>query len=250
MLKEDRQRRILNKLRLEGKALASELSTSLNVSEDTIRRDLQDLAEMGMIQRVHGGALLRSPALPYAARQDQAAAAKMEIAHAALQLVRNGQVIAMDGGTTTMQVAQAFPLDLHATVITNSPPIAVALAEHPAIDVILLGGRLHKSSLVTLGVETVEALATFRVDLCLLGICSLHPDVGICVPDLEEVYVKRAMIACAAEVAALASAAKLASAAPYVVGPLKDLAYLVTERAATETLLAPYRELGITVLHD
>jgi DeoR/GlpR family transcriptional regulator of sugar metabolism len=248
MLKEERQKRILDQLRLEGKVLASELSAGLNVSEDTIRRDLHDLSQMGMIQRVHGGALLRSPAATYAVRQEQAAAAKTEIAEAALKLVRNGQVIIMDGGTTTLQVAQRLPTDLHATVITNSPPITVALAEHPHVEVILLGGKLYKNSLVTVGVETVEALHTFRADLCMLGICSLHPEIGISVPELEEAYVKRTMIACSAEVAALASAEKLHTAAPYVVGPLKELTHLVTERSVADEILAPYRDLGITVI--
>ena len=248
MLKEERQQSILDLLRREGKVLASELTVRLKVSEDTIRRDLNDLAEQGLIQRVHGGALLRSQTAPYSIRQEQAISAKLEIAQAALRLVRDGQVIIMDGGTTTLQVAHNLPANLHATIITNSPPIAVALAAHPHIEVIQLGGKLYKKSLVTVGVETVEALHTYRADLCMLGICSLHPEIGICIPELEEVYVKRAMIASAAEVAALAASEKLYTAAPYVVGSLKDLTHLVTERQVPDEILAPYSDLGITII--
>ena len=249
LLKEERQQRILDLLRRDGKVVACELSATLGTSEDTIRRDLRDLAETGLLLRVHGGALPRSPAAAsYSARREQASAAKAAIAQAAAGLVRDGQVIILDGGTTTLQVAEHLPPTLRATVITNSAPIAVALAEHPAVEVILLGGRLLKSARVTVGAPTVDALAHVRADLCMLGVCSLHPEVGISAPDLEESYVKRAMIASAAEVVALASAEKLGTAAPYIVGPLTELTHLVTERSVPADVLAAYRALGITIV--
>src|SRR6185503_630711 len=128
MLTAERRQQILEALRRDGKVLATELSAALNVSEDTIRRDLRELAEAGLLQRVHGGALPRSPAsASYIARQSQAPSAKAAIARAAVQLLRSGQVIVLDGGTTTLQIAQQLPIDLRATIITNSPPIAVAL---------------------------------------------------------------------------------------------------------------------------
>ena len=249
MLTVERRQYILELLRRDGKVIATELSATLNVSEDTIRRDLRELAEAGQLQRVHGGALPRSPAAAsFAARQRQAPTAKAAIAQVAAKLIRDGQVIILDGGTTTLQVAQRLPLDLRATVVTNSPPIAVALADHSAVEVVVIGGRFYKHSLVAVGAAAVEALRAIRADLCMLGVCSLHPEVGISVPDLEESYVKRAMIAGAAEVVALASAEKLGTAAPYVVGPLDDLTHIVTERALSEEALAPYRKLGITLL--
>jgi DeoR/GlpR family transcriptional regulator of sugar metabolism len=249
MLNAERRQYILERLRRDGKVLATELSTALNVSEDTIRRDLRELSEAGLLQRVHGGALPSSPAsASYTARQQQAPTAKAAIARAAARLLRDGQVILLDGGTTTLQVAQQLPIELRATVITNSPPIAVALAEHPNVEVNLIGGRLYKHSLVTIGTATVEALRMVRADICFLGVCSLHPEVGISVPELEEAHVKRAMIAGSAEVAALASAEKLGTAAPYIVGPLAELTHLVTERAVPEEALAPYRALGVTVV--
>jgi DeoR/GlpR family transcriptional regulator of sugar metabolism len=248
LLKEERQQRILDTLRREGKVVASELSAALGTSEDTIRRDLRDLADTGLLLRVHGGALPRTPAASYSARREQASAAKAAIAQAAAALVRDGQVIILDGGTTTLQVAEHLPPALRATVITNSPPIAVALAEHPAVEVILLGGRLLKSARVTVGAPTVDALAHVRADLCMLGVCSLHPEVGISAPELEECYVKRAMIASAAEVVALASAEKLGTAAPYIVGPLSELTHLVTERSVPADVLDIYRALGITIV--
>ena len=249
MLTAERRQHILTALRRDGKVLASELSAALGVSEDTIRRDLRELAEAGLLQRVHGGALPRSPAAAsFAARQSQAPAAKQAIARAAAQLVRDGQVIILDGGTTTLQVAQRLPPDLRATVVTNSPPIAIALAEYPLVEVVIVGGRLYKQSLVVTGADTVAALRAIRADICMLGVCSLHPQDGISVPDLEEAHVKRAMVAGAAEVVALASAEKLGTAAPYIVGPIGDLTHIVTEREVPQEAVAAYQAQGITVI--
>jgi DeoR/GlpR family transcriptional regulator of sugar metabolism len=102
----------------------------------------------------------------------------ISIARAAAKLVRPGQVVILDGGTTTLQVARQLPLDLEATVVTNSPPIALALAEHPLIKVVMLGGRLYKKALVNVGAEAIEAVSRIRADLYLSGMCSVHPGVG------------------------------------------------------------------------
>ncbi|GAB4190802.1 MAG: DeoR/GlpR family DNA-binding transcription regulator [Roseiflexaceae bacterium] len=249
VLTAERRQFILDQLRRDGKVLASELSSALAVSEDTIRRDLRELAEAGLLQRVHGGALPRSPALAsYAVRQGQAPQAKAAIAQAALQLLRNGQVLLLDGGTTTLQMAQHLPYDLQATVVTNSPPIAEALAEHPRAEVVLIGGRLFKQSRVVVGAAAVEAIRSMRADLCFLGVCSLHPEVGISVTDLEEAHTKRAMIAVSAEVVALADSEKLGTVAPYVVGPICELTQIITDQCVPETTLAPYRNQGVAIL--
>ncbi len=249
MLTAERRRSILQTLQREGKVLASELSRTLHVSEDTVRRDLRELASAGMLQRVHGGALPRSPATAsFTERQQQTPEAKTAIAQAAIQLIRQDQVIILDGGTTPLYVAQHLPHDLRATVITHSPPIVLALAGHPEIEVIMIGGRLYKHELVTVGAATVAAFQNIRADLCFLGIGSVHPEVGISTSNLEEAYVKRAIIASAAEVVALTSAEKLGTAAPYIIGPLSDLTHLVTERSVPNEALAPYRAQGITIV--
>jgi len=249
MLTAERRRSILQALQRDGQVLSSELSKTLQVSEDTIRRDLRELATTGMLQRVHGGALPRSPAsASFKERQQQAPGAKAAIAQAAVQLIRQDQVLILDGGTTLLQVAQHLPPDLRATVITHSLPVALALAEYPAIEVIVIGGRLYKQERVTVGAAAVEAYRTIRADLCLLGIGSLHPDVGLSTFEQEEAYVKRAMIASAAEVVALAAAEKLGTIASYIVGPLSDLTHLITERSVSIETLAPYRALGLTIV--
>jgi DeoR/GlpR family transcriptional regulator of sugar metabolism len=249
LLKEERQALLLDTLRREGKLLASEWSDRLKVSEDTIRRDLRELAREQKLQRVHGGALPRSrTAAAFTARQHHAPAAKTAIAKAAAKLVQDGQLIFVDGGTTTLHFAHHLPEKLRATVVTNSPSVAVALAMHPSVEVILLGGRLYKPAQVTIGSAAIEELRNFHADVCFLGVCSVHAAVGLSIEDFEEAHIKRAMIASSAEVAGLVIAEKLGTALPYVVAPAKALTYLVTDAASNDPRLAPFRHMGVTVV--
>ncbi|HLK64400.1 MAG TPA: DeoR/GlpR family DNA-binding transcription regulator [Bryobacteraceae bacterium] len=249
LMKEERQALLLATLQREGKVLASEWSERLRVSEDTIRRDLRELARQQKLQRVHGGALPRSTTVAsYTERQRQAPAEKSAIGAAAAKLVAEGQLIFVDGGTTTLQLARHLPLELRATVVTNSPAAAVALANHSNVEIILLGGRFSKPAQVTIGAAAVEELRRFHADLCFLGVCSLHPEVGLSIGDFEEAQIKRAMIANSAEVAGLVLADKLGTALPYVVAPARALTYLITDASASDASLVCYREAGVTVI--
>ncbi|MBA2677379.1 MAG: DeoR/GlpR transcriptional regulator [Ktedonobacteraceae bacterium] len=248
MLKEERQQAIIDLLRRDGKVLAASLITRLNVSEDTIRRDLNDLSEAGILQRVHGGALPRAPFHSYEQRVRETDAAKQAMAEAAAQLIHDGQVVIMDSGTTILEVVAHLPTTLHATIVTNSVPVAAALTHHSGVEVHVLGGRLKKDAQAMVGVPVVDALRRIRADLCLLGVCSLHPDIGISMLDVEEAYVKRAMIEQAAEVVAVVDAAKLGTAAPYIIGPLSSLTYVVTNSSVEQQVLAPYQERGVLII--
>jgi DeoR/GlpR family transcriptional regulator of sugar metabolism len=249
MLKSARQDFIVEALRRDGRVLASELAARLGISDDTVRRDLSELADAGVLQRVHGGALPMAPALPsFAARELQAPEAKLAIARAAAALVRDGQAAFFDGGTTARLVARHLPPELRATVITHSPTTAEVLMEHPSVDVVLLGGRVQKLSRVAVGAATVDAVRMIRADLYLLGVQGLHHEVGISTHDLEEAYVKRAMLESAAETVALVSSEKLGTAGRHVVAPASELTHLVTERAAPKEMIAPFENLGITVI--
>jgi DeoR/GlpR family transcriptional regulator of sugar metabolism len=249
LLTEERRQQILKRLHQDGRVRSAELSDSFGVSIDTIRRDLSDLSEAGSLQRVHGGALPRSPTnASFSIRRGESRQAKETLARAAAALVRPGHVVVLDAGTTTLAIARNLPLDLKATVITNSPPAVVALAEHHGIDVHIVGGRLYRSGLAAVGAAAVEAFQSVHADICMLGVAGLHPDAGITVLDFEESYVKRAIVACAADVVAVAPVGKLDTAVAYSVGPVTALTHLITERAAPEALLAPYRALGLSIL--
>lgn len=172
---------------------------------------------------------------------------KSAIGRAAAQLIQPGQVVFIDGGTTSAQLVRHLAPDLRATVITHSPSVAVDLSTHPTIEVIMLGGRLFKHSVVGVGSATVEAIRQVRADLYFMGVCSVHPEAGLSTGDYEEAGVKRALSAAAAETIVLASPEKLATASPYQVIPLDDLSALVTMASVPAELLAPYRARGITI---
>ncbi|UVI33450.1 DeoR/GlpR family DNA-binding transcription regulator [Paenibacillus spongiae] len=249
MLKEERHHLILDLLNNEGKLIATELSSRLNVSEDTIRRDLRELDGMGVLHRVHGGALLKGAStVKFEEKFNQAPEAKTHIAEVGLKLIRNDQVIIIDGGTTTLTFAQQLPFDLKATVITNSPPVAVALSHHPNIEVVMLGGRLFKESLVNTGIATIQALEDIRADIYFMGTHSVHPQTGISIPDQEEAFIKRKMVNISAETVVLAEAHKLGTASTYVAAHVNEISYLVTESCVSSNVLIEYEKLGITVL--
>jgi DeoR/GlpR family transcriptional regulator of sugar metabolism len=187
MLAAQRRDLLLSRLRAEGRLIAKDLAAELDLSEDSVRRDLRELAAAGLCQRVYGGALPVSPAVAdYATRGHVAVDSKRRVAAAAAGLVQPGSTLILDGGTTALMVAQALPRDLRATVVTHSPTVAVALVDHPEIEIYLLGGRLFKHSVVTCGAAAGEAAQTVTADLFLLGVTGVHHDTGLTTGDADE----------------------------------------------------------------
>jgi DeoR/GlpR family transcriptional regulator of sugar metabolism len=249
MLKEERFQIILNQLGHEQKVYLGHLSTLLNVSEDTVRRDIKELADQGLLKSVRGGAVPHSPGphhfrdrMKYDNEQKQIIAAK------ALQFLKDGQVVLFDGGTSTMLIAQMLPKDLRLTVITNSFPIASLLEEHEHVEVLFAGGRLLKNSFVTIGNDAIQFFKKFRADICLLGICSIHAELGITGPDFEESDVKRTMIESSKEVIALATSEKLSTAEAYYVCPTERLSMIITDQPDDNDAFKIYTDLGIRMV--
>jgi DeoR/GlpR family transcriptional regulator of sugar metabolism len=248
MLTVQRKQHLLDKLRRDGRLVARALSIELDVSEDTIRRDLREMARDGLLQRVHGGALPASPATAsLAVRATIAQDDKQAIGRAAARLVLPGQVVCVDGGTTAVQLVRHLALDLRATIVTHSPVIACELLPFEQIEVILLGGRLLRHSMVAIGAATVDAIGRLRADLYFMGVCSLHPEAGLSTGDFEEACVKRALCHAAAETIVLASSEKLATASPYQVVGLDDVSGIVVPGTVEAALLAPYVARGLTI---
>lgn len=249
MLTEQRHLSILDELQRNGRVLARELAERLEVSEDTIRRDLRELAAQGALQRVHGGALPRSPALANLAQRSALAQdEKQQLGRHAAGLVGSGQLVFVDGGTSTLAMVQQLPTRLRATVATHSPVIAAALIEHPGVEVLLIGGRLFKHSGVTLGASVVEAIQGLRADCYFLGATGVEAGFGLSTGDAEEARVKALMMASAAETVLLASSDKLGKVSPCRIAPLSALStLLVTPRADPATLNA-LRRPGLEVV--
>jgi DeoR/GlpR family transcriptional regulator of sugar metabolism len=249
MLTKQRKAFLLKVLKEQGEIVAKQVSEELELSEDTIRRDLRELAAEGKLQRVHGGALPASPAVgDFAVRQQIAPDGKIAVGRAAAKLVRAGQVVILDGGTTTQQLAKHLPGDLRATVVTHSPTIAVALQEHPTIEVILIGGRLFKHSVVTVGAAAIDAISRIRADTYFMGVTGIHPDAGLSTGDMEEAHIKRALMNAAAETQVLVTAEKVNAASPYVIASLNDIDGVVVESRVPKQAIALYKRRGLSVL--
>ncbi len=249
MLTSQRKQHILDVLKREGQVIAKTLSQELGLSEDTIRRDLRELAQEGLLQRVHGGALPVSPALAnFAGREDILQEEKVAIGKAAARLIKNRQVVILDGGTTAVQVARHLDRNLQATIVTHSARTALELVNHPEIEIVLIGGRLFKHSIVSVGAAAIESISHIRADVYFMGVTGIHPEAGLSTGDLEEAYVKLALSRQSAETIVLASHEKLGAASPYVVTSLNDISGLIVEQSVSEESLFPYRELGLSII--
>ncbi|MEJ5053285.1 DeoR/GlpR family DNA-binding transcription regulator [Sphingobacterium sp. MYb382] len=240
MLKEERQAYIIHQINLHNKVLSSDLSVQLNVSEDTIRRDLNELAENGQVLKVYGGALSKSFQFPFQDGNVYAKESKKEIAKKAISLIQNGMTVLVGGGTTMIELARLIPNDVQCTFFTISPLVALELAEKDNIDVILVGGRLSRNTNIVTGAQVINELSEIRVDLCLLGTNSLSVDEGITDSDWEVVQIKRAMIKSSQKVVILSIAEKLNSNQKMRVAPLRDVSYLVTDLEPSNPKLSEF----------
>ncbi|MFI0896601.1 DeoR/GlpR family DNA-binding transcription regulator [Streptomyces sp. NPDC020983] len=250
MLAAERREHLLDLLARTGKVVAKDVAAALGISEDSVRRDLRDLAAEGLCQRVYGGALPVSPAVAdYGARQALGPEGKRRVAAVAAGLVRPGGSVILDGGTTALAVARALPKDLTCTVITHSPTIAAALIGHPRADLFLLGGRVFKHSAVTCGAAAVEAAQNVSAEICLLGVTGVHPEAGLTTGDADEAAMKRALSARAADTYVLASREKIGTASPYRVLPWEDVSGLITDAGPHDRVTGRLASLGVPILH-
>lgn len=251
MLKEERHKNILAILRREGKLVASELSDALQISEDTVRRDLNEMAASNLLHRVHGGALPKAPTeISYRYRERESNSAKAAIAAKCMSLLQPGQIIVIDSGTTALRVAQELPQDFAATVLTNSLPVLETLSSYARIDVIGVGGKLFKEARCLIGPQAVDGIRAVYADVCILGLNGIHPELGLGVLDYESVSLKTAMLRCARQVVAVAASDKIGTVGSFLFGKVTSLTHLVTDSAVSEEMLAPYRAAGIVVLTD
>ncbi len=213
MLASQRKKVILELLAQHKQVLSRELSQKFMISEDSIRRDLRELAAEGLLQRVHGGALPASAATaPIETRKNVQNRSKQKVAEKAVKLIQPGQVVMIDGGTTAHELVARIPQDIAFTVVTHSPGIAVSLVDHPQVEVIVIGGRLFKHSVVTVGSAMIDAISHINADLFFMGVTGIHARAGFTTGDYEEACVKRALSQRAAETVVMASAEKMSAA--------------------------------------
>jgi DeoR/GlpR family transcriptional regulator of sugar metabolism len=248
MLKKERHAYIMQQINIHNKILSSDLCVQLNVSEDTIRRDLQELSEENKLIKVHGGALSNSFHFTLQNNDIYSLSEKRIIAHKAAQLIQDGMFVLLSGGSTIRELVKALPPDLNATFITVSIPTALELLSHPNIEVIFLGNKLLKNAQIAVGAEVVQKLGTLKADLCFLGTNSIDVKNGITDLEWEVIEVKKAMIQAAGKTISLAISEKLNSVQRLQVCPLSELDLLITELHPDNELLTPFRETGLKVI--
>jgi DeoR/GlpR family transcriptional regulator of sugar metabolism len=249
MLKVERHNYIISKILEEQKINTIELAQELKISEDTIRRDLNELDCKGLLVKVYGGAFPLTSKKPdifnmVIVNEDN----KKLIGKKAVSLLADGQVIILSGGTTNLAFSKLIPSDLKATVYTYSLPIAMQLSQHSNIELIFIGGKLQKNAMVTIGMDVVQVLSTLKADICFMGASSINVKLGLTEMGYEVSLVKKAMLQASGKVVSMVTSEKLNTKMPYGVCDLKQLHTIITDLNPNDTKLEEYHKSGVYVL--
>lgn len=251
MYAEERQQEIVRIARAGGRVEVATLAEALDVTAETIRRDLTTLERAGVLRRVHGGAipverLGFEPAL--ATRDTVLTVEKERIAKAALAEIPEDGAIILDAGTTTARLAHALPADRELTVVVNSPVIATVLGTRANLNVLLLGGRLRGKTLATVDDWALRPLSDMYVDVAFLGTNGFSVERGLTTPDPAEAAVKRAMIRAARRCVVLADHTKVGNDYLARFGELSEVDTLVTDTGLDDGLAEDIEAGGVRVV--
>jgi DeoR/GlpR family transcriptional regulator of sugar metabolism len=250
MLAAERRDQLLAWLHRDGKLVARDVAAALGLSEDSVRRDLRELAAAGLCQRVYGGALPVAPGMGavQAARTEIAPESKRRVGARAAQLIAPGSSAILDGGTTALEVVAALPPDLDARITTHSATTAAALAGHPTVTVLMLGGQIHKQSVSASGAMAAEAAGRISADLALLIITGIHPQQGLTVNDPEQAALLRILISRAADTYVMATVEKLGTVCAYRTVGFSEVAGIITDAPADHPTVRQLHDQGVTVI--
>lgn len=249
MQKIDRQDYIIHQVNLHNKVLLNDLSEQLQVSNDTVRRDLQELSELGRIIKVHGGAVSLTFHSGYqTGKEVYGYTQKRTIARKAVSMIKDGMFILTGGGTTIIELAKELPPNLNATFISGSLSALMEYSNHPLINVIAIGDKVSKSSKITVGSEAIEKIKELRVDMCFMGINAINLEDGVSDNDWDIVQMKKAMIESSKRLVCLTISEKINSRQPIPICSINKIDTLITELASDDPLLQPYLKAGIRIL--
>ena len=245
-----RHQEILNLTRQQGKVGVTELALHFDVTEQTIRRDLNALTEAGQLARVHGGAIIPSGVinLRYEDRQALAQAEKEAMAEACARLIPEGASLFMNIGTTTETVARALLSHRDLMVITNNLNVANILAENAGIEVVVAGGILRRSDAALVGEVTAEFVQRFKLDYAVVGAAAVDLDGSLLDYDYREVRVTQAIIQNARSSILVADTGKFRRAAPVRIASLAELDVFVTDRAPPKTIRKLCKTAGVSLV--
>lgn len=245
-----RHQMILRKLRSDGQLRALEVAHELGVTHETVRKDLVQLEQRGLLRRVHGGAL-PVEALSYepsVASRTELSAEKRRIAAAAVGLVPSEGAILIDAGSTTAALAEQFPTAPKLTVITNTLPIALTLLGYPNLNVHTVGGRVRPTTMAEVDHWALRALEEVRVDVAFLGTNAFSVEHGLCTPDASEAAVKRAMVEASRRKVLLADHTKFGRASVFKYAETSSIDVLVTDTRMSNENVRALEKLGVEVV--
>lgn len=239
----------MNEVRIHNRVLLTDIAEMVNVSVDTVRRDIKELHDERQLKKVHGGAI----SLGFYNHSSQekeiySLEKKSMIAQKAIRLLKNGQVVLLSGGTTNLELANELPPSLHLTCFTPSIPIANQLLSKHNVDVILIGGKLSKDSQIAVGGTAINMLADIRADICFLGTNSIDLEHGLTEFDWEIVEVKKAMIRASKKIVAPVISEKINSVQRYKICNIEQVDIMITELDPADMALQKFKDKNITVL--
>jgi len=246
---EERKSMILKRVNESGRVLANAVATEFGVSEDSIRRDLRELSEAGLVQRFHGGAARSSSSFrSFQQRAKDETAGKKAVAAVAAERIAANSTMLLDSSTTVLEFVRALPVNLQMRIITSSPDIASAALDHPLCEVILLGGTLNRFTRSVIGQSPLAEVQLMHVDYCVLGACAIDESLTLRAENYEDAHLKLAMSRASNEVMLLATAEKLLKQAPFAIAPISAISTLITDRTADPSIVERIRGVGVEVV--
>lgn len=248
---DQRQKKIRQLLKDDGRVVCTVLAREMDVSEHTIRRDLNELAEEGVCKRVHGGAVSMLEAVgTFEQRIRHNQAEKFKIAQKCASLIKNDSCIFIDSGSTNLEIARSIPDTLASTVVTNSPAIALELMKKPLCEVIMIGGKVNAQIGASVGNSSTHQVRQIHFDQCFIGGCALDPQIGVTIFDYEEAEFKRALIEQSNQVIMGITSDKLPGAARYVIADCQQISILVLDRQISNDLHQLFAQTDMQILFE
>lgn len=246
---------IMQRLRETGSASVEALCAELGVSVHTIRRDLEDMHDRGLLRRVHGGAAQLEPFFYEPFRSDQSfqeqieshAEEKRRIAQVAAALVNKGDVVAMTAGTTTTETARCLPMNLGLTVVTNTVNVALELSKRKDIEVFVTGGNLRGTWFSLVGQTAIQSISKVFIDTLFIGVNGIDAKSGLTCFNSDEAELNKVMVQQARRKVVVTDSSKFGVTAKWLIAPIADVDLIVTDTGATDEIISPFSQLGIAV---
>jgi DeoR family fructose operon transcriptional repressor len=250
LFEEERKQKIADYVFEHKRASVQELTAYFNVSESTIRRDLKGLEEAKLLRRTHGGAVANgddNAEPPFEDREDRYRSQKEAIARVAASIIREGDIVLLDSGTTTYYLAKRLKTFNKLTVVTNSLKVAQELAGHKGIELVLSGGTVREETLAMVGPLAQHAIGSVRVNKVFLAANGIDPHAGITTPNMIEAAVKRQMIQFAGQVVLLADHSKYGTISYAKVADLSEIDQCIMDDGISQAAVKEMESAGIDV---